>query len=264
MGTEDLPSIVRRMHDLTGRVVVITGAGQGIGRVYAKGLALSGAIPVIADLDGDKAAQVKQEVEALGGRALAVRTDVGDAASVAALAKQTVEAFGRVDGLINNAAVFSTLKMRSFDEIPIEEWERVLRVNVTGAMLCCKALLPAIKSAGRGRIINISSSAITMGRPNYAHYTTSKSGLIGFTRSAARELGAFGITVNAILPGATFTEVPRETVTPAQKEALVAAQCIKRPQAPEDLLGPVLFLLSDASAFITGQSITVDGGSTHL
>lgn len=254
---------VKRLQDLSGRVVIITGAGQGIGRHYAKGLALAGAIPVIADLDEQKAQSVGSEAEALGGRALALRTDVGDPASVQAMVDQTVAAFGRVDGLINNAAIFSTLKMRPFEQIPPEEWQHVLNINITGTMLCCKAVLPHMKAASHGRILNISSAAVSMGRPDYLHYTTSKAGVIGMTRSMAREVGGFGITVNAILPGATFTEIPRETVSATQKEAIVAMQCIKRAQAPDDLLGTVLFLLSDGAGFLTGQSIAVDGGATH-
>jgi NAD(P)-dependent dehydrogenase (short-subunit alcohol dehydrogenase family) len=153
--------------------------------------------------------------------------------------------------------------MRPFDEIALSEWERVLRVNVTGVFLCSAAVAPIMREARWGRIINMSSGAVTLGRPNYLHYVTSKSALIGMTNSLARELGGYGITVNAIMPGPVFTEIPRATVTPEQKEKLVAAQCIARPQTPADLLGTVLFLASDASAFLTGQSITVDGGCAH-
>ena len=139
----------------------------------------------------------------------------------------------------------------------------VLRVNVTGPFLCARAVLPLMRRHGWGRIVNIASGAVTMGRPNYLHYIASKAALVGMSRSMARELGPDGITVNAILPGATFTEVERKTVTPEQKERIVAQQCIPRPQAPGDLVGTLLFLASDASAFVTGQSLTVDGGATH-
>jgi 3-oxoacyl-[acyl-carrier protein] reductase len=153
--------------------------------------------------------------------------------------------------------------MRPFEEIPLPEWDKVMQVNVTGSLLCTRAVLPIMKRNKKGRIINIASGAVTLGRPNYLHYIASKGAVIAMTRSMARELGPSGITVNSILPGATFTEVERKTVTPAQKEKIVAMQCIPRPQAPEDLVGPLLFLASDASAFVTGQAITVDGGATH-
>ncbi len=261
MSEENLPSA--RLQDLTDRVVIVTGSGQGIGRHYAKGLASAGAIPVIADLDEAKAQSVADEVSALGIDGLAVRSDVSEPASVEALVAAVIEKYGRVDALVNNAAIFSTLKMRPFEEIPIDEWNRVMSVNITGQMLCAKAVLPHMKKAGWGRIVHISSAAVKMGRPNYLHYTTSKAAVIGMTRSMAREVGPFGITVNAILPGATFTEVPRETVSPQQKDSIIAMQCIKRSQEPNDLLGTVLFLVSEGAGFLTGQSITVDGGATH-
>ncbi|MBI3707807.1 MAG: 3-oxoacyl-ACP reductase FabG [Proteobacteria bacterium] len=248
---------------LEGRVAIITGAGQGIGRVFAGAFAAAGGIPVVAEIDAAKAQQVADEIAAGGARARAVTTDVADPASVQTMADIVLRELGRIDILVNNAAIFSTIKMRPFDEIPLEEWERVLRVNVTGVFLASRAVAPAMRRAGWGRIINMSSGAVTLGRPNYLHYIASKAALIGMTRSMARELGGHGITVNAILPGATFTEIRRETVTPQQKEAIVAMQCIKRPETPQDLVGAVLFLASPASAFVTGQSITVDGGCTH-
>jgi len=245
------------------KVVVITGAGQGLGRAFAKTFAADGARVVIAERNMEKAQAVKAEIAAGNGHAVVVETDVADADSVAALGAAVDRLFGRADVLINNAAIFSTLEMRPFDQIPLAEWEQVLRVNVTGPFLCARALLPLMRKNKWGRIINMASGAVTLGRPNYLHYIASKSALVGMTHSMARELGAEGITVNAILPGATFTEIPRKTVTPEQKERIVAMQCIPRPQGPDDLLGVVLFLASEASAFMTGQSITVDGGATH-
>jgi 3-oxoacyl-[acyl-carrier protein] reductase len=171
--------------------------------------------------------------------------------------------FGRIDILINNAAIFSTLEMRPFDQIPLAEWEEVIRVNLTGPFLCTRAVLPAMRRAKWGRIINMASGAVTLGRPNYLHYIASKAALAGMTGSMARELGPHGITVNAILPGATFTEIERKTVTPEQKAKIVAMQCIPRPEVPDDLVGIALFLASDASGFLTGQALTVDGGATH-
>lgn len=243
---------------MKGRVAIITGAGQGLGRAFAHGFAAQGAVPVIAEINEDKGRAVAAET---GG--LYVRTDVSDPASVDAMARAVLDAYGRIDVLVNNAAIFSTLEMRPFEEIPLDEWERVLRVNLTGPFLCARAVASAMRKAGWGRIINIASAAVSLGRPNYLHYIASKAGLAGMTNSLARELGPHGITVNAILPGATFTEIPRKTVTPEQKKAIVGMQCIPRPEVPEDLVGVVLFLASPASGFVTGQALTVDGGATH-
>jgi 3-oxoacyl-[acyl-carrier protein] reductase len=245
------------------RVAIVTGAGQGIGRAFARALAEAGHAVVIAERNAERAVSVAAEVEAAGGTALAVATDVAEEASVNAMAEAALARFGRTDVLVNNAAIFSTLEMRPFDRIPVPEWEQVMRVNVTGPFLCARAVLPAMRKGGFGRIVNIASAAVTMGRPNYLHYITSKSALIGMSRSMARELGAAGITVNAILPGATFTEVERKTVSPEQRVRIVAQQCIPRPQVPDDLVGALLFLVSDGAGFVTGQALTVDGGATH-
>jgi NAD(P)-dependent dehydrogenase (short-subunit alcohol dehydrogenase family) len=251
------------MGDLAGRVIIITGAGQGIGRVFARSFAALGCVVIIAEVDLKKAKRVEAEIVREGGRAMALHVDVADPQSTEAMAATVHAKLGRIDVLVNNAALFSILEMRPFDQIPLDEWDRVLRVNTTGPFLCARAVAPFMKGASWGRIINMSSAAVTLGRPNYLHYTTSKSALIGMTSSLARELGPHGITVNAIMPGATFTEVPRSSVTPAQKSTIVSLQCIPRPETSEDLVGTVLFLASEASAFLTGQAITVDGGCTH-
>lgn len=245
------------------RVVVITGAGQGLGRAFAKTFAAGGARVVIAERNIERARAVEREIAAGNGHAVVMESDVGDAASIERLGKSVEQAFGRADVLINNAAIFSTLEMRPFEQIPLAEWEQVLRVNLTGPFLCARAMLPLMRKNKWGRIINMASGAVTLGRPGYLHYIASKSALEGMTHSMARELGNEGITVNAILPGATFTEIDRKTVTPEQKERIVSMQCIQRPQVPNDLLGVMLFLASDASAFMTGQALTVDGGATH-
>jgi 3-oxoacyl-[acyl-carrier protein] reductase len=248
---------------LRGRVAIVTGAGQGIGKVFAKAFAECGAIPVIAELDAAKGEGVAKEIEDGGGQAFAVATDVASSDSIASMVEAVERRYGRIDILVNNAGIFSTLEMRPFDQIPLDEWERVLRVNVTGPFLCSRAVLPAMRRAKWGRIVHMASGAVTMGRPNYLHYIASKGALSGMTGSMARELGASGITVNAILPGATFTEIERKTVSPEQKVRIVAQQCIPRPETPDDLVGTVLFLSSDSSAFLTGQCLTVDGGATH-
>jgi NAD(P)-dependent dehydrogenase (short-subunit alcohol dehydrogenase family) len=247
---------------LKDRVVIVTGAGQGIGRVFAKAFAKAGARVVVAELNEQRAEGVAEEILRADGQVLAVTTDVADPASIGEMVRVVDDEWGRIDVLINNAGIFSTLEMRPFDQIPLEEWERVLRVNLTGPFLCARAVLPAMRRAKWGRIINVASGAVRLGRPNYLHYIATKAALAGMSLSMARELGADGITVNAILPGATFTEIERKTVTPEQKQRIVALQCIPRPEVPEDLVGAVLFLASEASAFVTGQSINLDGGVT--
>ena len=249
---------------LAGRVAVVTGAGQGIGRAFAHRLAEEGAVAVIAERNAEAASRVAAEITAAGGQALGVATDVGRRDSVEAMVEDVRQHFGRLDVLVNNASIFSTIKLRPFDEIPDAEWDAVLHVNVTGVFYATRAAVPLMKAANWGRVVNISSAAVNIGRVGYLHYTTSKSALIGMTRSLARELGRFGITVNAVMPGATETEVARETVTPERKAQLLATRSIPRVQTPEDLLGLVRFLASEESAFITGQSIVVDGGGTFL
>jgi NAD(P)-dependent dehydrogenase (short-subunit alcohol dehydrogenase family) len=247
---------------LKDRVVIITGAGQGIGRVFAKAFAKAGSRVVIAEVNESKAEGVAEEILRENGQVLAVTTDVADPASIEEMVDVVDDDWGRIDVLINNAGIFSTLEMRPFDQIPLDEWERVLRVNLTGPFLCAAAVLPTMRRAQWGRIINVASGAVRLGRPNYLHYIAAKAALAGMSLSMAREVGKDGITVNAILPGATFTEIERKTVTQEQKERIVAMQCIPRPEVPEDLVGAVLFLASDASRFVTGQSINLDGGVT--
>ena len=244
-------------------VVVVTGAGQGLGRAFARDLAGRGWQVAIADLNGDRANQVAKEIAQTGGQARAFTCDVSDPAQVAELAQAITAQLGTVTGLVNNAAVFSTLRMGPFEDIEPEAWDRVLRVNVTGAFHMCQALIPAMRSAGYGKVVNISSATVITGRPGYLHYVTSKAALIGFTRALAAEVGPAGITVNAITPGSTATEVERETITLEQRQAMAAATALRRIQVPADLVGAVAFLLSRDSDFITGQTLNVDGGFAY-
>lgn len=245
---------------LEGRVAVITGAGQGLGRAYAHRFVQEGAHVVVADVQEDKARNVVQEVQDLGGKGLALKVDVSDLESVRTMFDQTIERFGQVDVLINNASIFSTIKMKPFEEITLEEWNRLMAVNLTGSFLCCQAVSPHMRERKQGRIINISSGVVLMGRPFYAHYVASKAGIVGLTRALAKELGGDNITINAITPGPTETEVPRETVSPEQAKAMIEAQAIHRRETAEDLVGVAVFLASEDSRFITGQVINVDGG----
>ncbi|GAC1316527.1 MAG: 3-oxoacyl-ACP reductase FabG [Chloroflexota bacterium] len=242
------------------KVIVITGAGQGIGRAYARRLSQAGANVVIAEINGERGRAVADEVERAGGRAIFVETDVSSADSCARLVDQTTREFGRLDGLINNAALFSTIIMKPFWEIDVDEWDRLMAVNVRGVWLAARAVVPTMQAQRWGRIVNISSAVIWMGRQNYLHYVASKGAVFSMTRSMARELGDWNITVNAITPGATYTEVERATVSEDQKKAMIQQQSIKRPETPADLAGVVAFLCSDEAGFVTGQTINVDGG----
>ncbi|NNE86043.1 MAG: 3-oxoacyl-ACP reductase FabG [Alphaproteobacteria bacterium] len=250
--------------DVTDRLVLITGAGQGIGRAYAHHFAKNGAIPVIADINGEKGQQVAAEIESAGGRALALQTDVTSPDSVAAMIEATLSAYGRLDVLINNAAIFVTLGRQPFEQIPLAEWRQVMDVNITGCFICASAVLPAMRDAGWGRIINISSSTVPQGIPGFLHYVTSKSALIGMGRAMAREVGPHGITVNAVLPGMIETEMENIGRTDEGRQHVIGNQSLQRQQTPEDMLGTLLFLASPASGFMTGQSICVDGGAAFV
>jgi 3-oxoacyl-[acyl-carrier protein] reductase len=246
---------------LAGRVAVVTGAGQGLGRAFAHRLAGEGARVAVADRNTDAARAVAGDI---GAAALAVTVDVADEASVLSMVDEVARACGGIDVLVNNAAVFSTLAMRSFEEIGVPEWDLVMAVNVRGPFLCARAAAPLMRRAGSGKIVNISSAAVLLGRPGYLHYVTSKAAVIGMTRSLATELGPAGVTVNAVLPGSTETEVPRATVTPEQVVRIVDRQAVKRRQVPDDLVGVVAFLATPDSDFMTGQCLNVDGGAAFL
>lgn len=240
---------------------IVTGGGQGLGRAFCQALADRGVTVVVADLNLDNAQSVASEIKERGGEAHAFQVDVADVDSVTRMVTSARNRLGPPTVLVNNAALFSTLKMRaSFTDLPVDEWRRVLDVNVTGAFLCCRAVAPMMAAIGYGKIINMSSSTIWTGRPGYLHYVTSKAALVGFTRSLASELGPAGIRVNAITPGSTQTEVARETITQDERETMTRMTPLRRAQIANDVVGTMLFLVSSDSDFITGQTINVDGG----
>ena len=248
------------MGRLDGRVAIVTGAAQGIGAAYARRFAEEGAKVAICDVKD--CTNVVNTIAQSGGEALGMEVDVSDESAVTGFVAQTVERFGRVDVMVPNAAIFATLDRRSFLDIGVEEWDRVMAVNVRGTFVCIKAVVPQMKEQGYGKIVNISSATVQAGVPWFLHYVSSKGAVDAMTRAAARELGDFGIRVNSIAPGFTMSEQIE-----SQREALqfnidmnLAGRAFKRDEMPEDLLGTMVFLASAESDFITGQTVLVDGG----
>ncbi|MBM3679433.1 MAG: glucose 1-dehydrogenase [Actinobacteria bacterium] len=241
---------------LEGKVAIVTGAAQGIGRAIAGGLAAEGARVVVADLQGAEEAASAYE----GGLGLTV--DVADEADVRRLVDETVRVLGGVDVLVNNAGLYATLSMRPFTEIPLEEWRRVMDVNVASMFLTCRAVVPVMRSRGGGKIVNISSGTPFRGVPFLLHYVTSKGAIVAFTRALAKELGADAILVNCVAPGFTMSDgvLGQPEVIERLQAVSVAARTIQRDQLPEDVVGAVVFLCSGEAGFITGQTMVIDGG----
>jgi len=244
------------------RVALVTGAGRGLGLAVARKLAEAGARVVAADIESAAAREAADRLLAPWGPALGVPVDVADPASVEAMVEEAVAAFGRVDILVNNAGI---LYRTRFPDISPSEWERVLRVNLTGPFLCTRAVLPRMKEQRYGRIVNISSSAgrsvSTLGG---AHYTASKAGLLGLTRAVAKEAAPFGITVNAVCPGLFDTEMVRSTTSPEERERLVGSFPVPRMGIPEEVGEAVLFLCSEEAAYITGAALDINGGDLMI
>jgi 3-oxoacyl-[acyl-carrier protein] reductase len=248
------------LFDLSGRVIVITGGSKGLGKTYSRYFAGIGARVVVADVDADSTRNLVDELVSAGHEAMAAPVDISQEQEVEAMAAAAVERWGRIDGLVNNAALMSVLPRAAWTDIPIAEWDRVMEVNLRGMFLCCRAVYPAMKRRQAGKIVNISSGRILDGVPFRLHYTTSKAGVVGLTRSLAREVGADNIAVNALLPGFTLSETQLASSDAGYLTTHDEQRAIKRPQVPDDLIGAVHFLLADASNFMTGQSINVDGG----
>jgi NAD(P)-dependent dehydrogenase (short-subunit alcohol dehydrogenase family) len=238
---------------LENRVAIVTGGATGIGAAIARRLAQDGARVVIADLQKSDAG------------ALNLQLDVANEDQVNDMAAQTVKALGRIDILVNNAAIFSTLELRPFETIPVDEFRKVMEVNVMGVWLCCRACAPHMRRGGYGRIINLASGAPLKGVPLFLHYISSKGAVIAMTRGLARELGKDNITVNSLAPGFTLSEnVAKQQAHVRQGERTRMTRAIQRDETPEDLVGTVSFLASEDAAFLTGQTLVVDGGSAML
>jgi NAD(P)-dependent dehydrogenase (short-subunit alcohol dehydrogenase family) len=245
---------------LTNKVAVITGGAKGIGFAYSQRFVAEGARVVIADIaDPLDAAEKLASAE----RVLGIRTDVSDARSVRAMVDETLRRFGRVDVLVNNAAIFASLKPQRFDHIPEAEWDRVMAVNVKGMWNCVRAVTPTMRAQRGGRIVNIASAIVAKGTAFLLHYVTSKGAVIAMTRALARELGPEGITVNAVAPGLILSDTVQDNpdITNFQSAAIMQARSLPRDAYPEDVEGAVVFLASDDSAFMSGQTLVVDGGS---
>jgi len=243
---------------LAGKVAIVTGASQGIGNAIAKGLAAEGARIVVADLS--RAVEAAREFE--DGVGLTV--DVADEGQVELMARETMERYGSIDILVNNAGLYASLKMRPFTEIPVDEWRQVMDVNVLSMFLTTRAVVPHMREHGGGRVVNISSGTPFRGVPFLLHYVTSKGAIVALTRALAKELGRDDILVNCVAPGFTMSDGVREhpEVVEALRDVSVSARTLQRDQEPEDVVGAVAYLCGPGAAFVTGQTIVIDGGQT--
>ena len=246
------------VYGLDGRVAIVTGAGGGLGGGICSALTQAGAAVAAVDVEGEKAEQVAESVSHEGARCLAFETDVSDRSSVEEMAKRVTGEFGGVDILVNNAAIYPS---RPWTEITEEEWDEVLAVNLKGYFLCARAAYPHMRGRGQGRVINVASITFFIGFANLLDYVSSKGGVVGFTRTLAREVGPEGVTVNAISPGAFPTDAEKIHPDPeGYNRWVLDQQSIKRRGTPEDIGNLVAFLGSDAASFITGQTVEIDGG----
>ena len=246
---------------LQNKVAVITGGAQGIGRAIALGMAREGANVVVADLQSEKAKVVVGEIQAAGGQAIAVEVNVSSESSVKGLAVQTFERFGRADILVNDAGIYLKSPVVNKTE---EDWDRTLDINLGGNFLRARAFVPAMRRQNSGRIISIASSIAHTGAVGFADYAASKAAIIGFVKGLARELGPDGITVNAICPGSANTDMPRRHRTEEEVMARLRATPLRHVLEPEDISGPILFLVSDAAAYITGQAYSINCGTVMM
>lgn len=250
------------MGRMSGKVAVVTGAAQGIGRTYAEALAASGARVAVTDIEDPSGAV--SAIQAAGGEAIGMTADVTSDDSLEEMVRETESTFGPIEVLVNNAAVFAALSLKPFTQIPNDEWDLVMRVNVRGPFQAAKAVVPSMKKNGRGKIINISSGTVLRGAPMFLHYVSSKGAIIAQTRAVSRELAADNIHVNTIVVGFTESEgVKQHGQLGMARTPTLAMRAIQRDMLPEDIVGTMLFLASKDSDFITGQSINVDGGALN-
>jgi len=248
---------------LKDKVVIVTGGAHGIGKAYCSGFANAGARVVIADIDKPGAEAAAREI---GAQALPIQVDVSNEDATKKMASQTLERFGRIDVLINNAAVFSVVPMNRgrIETIDPVEWDRLMAVNLRGLFFCCRAVLPTMRKQRSGKIINIASGTVFAGAPGRIHYVTSKAATIGFTRTLAREVGDDNINVNCLAPGNTLSEENPTDQMIKFRESSVGLRSLKRIELPQDVVGAMLFLASPLSDFMTGQTVNVDGGISFL
>ena len=249
---------------LKDKVAIVTGGGRGIGAAYCRGLAKEGAAVVAADIDEVGAKAIADAINASGGRAVSCKVDVADPVGTQAMAQAAITAFGGIDILINNAAMYANLTRKRYDQITPEEFDRVLSVNVKGIWLCTMAVAPSMKARGKGKIINIGSGSVFVGGNGLVHYVASKMGVIGLTRGLARELGPDGIRVNTLIPGLTDSDSNRANTTQEYLESEAKQRSIQKIAVPEDLVGAMIFLASDDSDFVSGQNLNCDGGRLFI
>jgi 3-oxoacyl-[acyl-carrier protein] reductase len=244
-------------HLLTDQTIIVTGAATGIGQAFALGAAAQGAHVVVADMHA--ANETLDLIAQAGGRATYARVDVSDEASVRAMAETALQATGRIDGLVNNAAYFREVKLTPFEELDPTQWDRIFQVNVKGVWLCCKAVMPAMRARSSGSIVNIASVVAVAGQPGYLHYVATKGAVLSMTKGLAKECGKDGVRVNVIAPGFVITDATKNRPIEWQ-QSFLKARAISREQRPDDLVGTALYLLSDLAGFVSGQTIVVDGG----